>query len=110
MSWPDLRNLCDPPDAAIRFIVLHRPGCTPSSSAWLPGRMSTTTPECTHRMMEEERDGRGADLEQVLKPHTLNIKNLLIEIILTTPTPHICKKICPRNMQYNGGLYGIKAG
>ena len=33
-----------------------------------------------------------------------------LKIILTTPHPHIGKKICPENMPYNGGLYGIKVG
>ena len=33
-----------------------------------------------------------------------------MKIILTTPSPHIGKNICPQNMPYNGGPYGIKAG
>ena len=33
-----------------------------------------------------------------------------LKIILTTPTPHICKKYAPKNMPYNGGLSGIKVG
>ena len=37
-------------------------------------------------------------------------QGLMLKIILTTPIPHICKKICPQNMPYNGGLHGIKVG
>ena len=34
----------------------------------------------------------------------------LLNTILTTPHPHICKKDAPQNMPYNGGPYGIKVG
>ena len=32
------------------------------------------------------------------------------KIILTTPHPPYLQKLCPQNMPYNGGLYGIKVG
>ena len=40
----------------------------------------------------------------------LRCAKLLMKTVLTTPIPHTCKKICPKNMPYNGGPYGIKVG
>ena len=49
---------------------------------------------------------RQADSHESLEcPIRANLK-----IILTTPTPHICKTYMPPNIPYSGGPYGVKVG